>query len=156
MTPPPCRNCWVPTIRASSPGFSGGTYLTSTTHIANLCHGIELALLKGRGGEVYFLSDGDDLPFRDYVTGMLASQGLVAPDKTVPRPLLRLIAGISDLLHRLSSGRIKGPLTLQTYAASAVEITLDISRARNELRYAPVITRAEGLAEMAAARHASG
>ena len=132
--------------------ISGGTYLTSTTHIANLCHGVELALIRGRGGAVYFLSDGDDLNFRDYVTGMLASQGLTAPDKTVPRPLLRLIAGISDLLHGLSGGRIKGPLTLQTYAASAVEITLDISRARNELGYAPVITRAEGLAEMASAK----
>ncbi|WEK02800.1 MAG: NAD-dependent epimerase/dehydratase family protein [Candidatus Devosia phytovorans] len=132
--------------------ISGGNYLTSTTHIANLCHGVELALAKGRGGEVYFLSDNDDLPFRHFVTGMLASQGLTAPDKTVPRPLLRLIAGLGDMLHRLSGGQIKGPLTLQAYATSAVEITLDISKAQRDLGYRPVITRAEGLAEMAAVR----
>lgn len=128
--------------------ISGGTYLTSTTHIANLCHGVDLALRHGRGGAVYFIADADTPTFRDFVTGMLTSQGLVAPDKTVPRPLLRLIAGASDLLHKLSRGRIKGPLTLQTCATSAVEITLDTSKAQRELGYRPVITRDEGLAEM--------
>lgn len=132
--------------------ISGGTYLTSTTHIANLCHGIELALTKGRGGEVYFIADADPLPFRDFVTGLLTSQGLTAPDKTVPRGPLRVIAGIGEMLHRLSGGRIKGPLTRQAFATSAVEITLDTSKAQRELGYHPVITRDDGLAEMAAAK----
>ncbi len=38
--------------------IEGGDYLTSTTHIDNLCHGVDLALRLGQGGEVYFLADG--------------------------------------------------------------------------------------------------
>lgn len=129
--------------------IQGGHYKTSTTHIANLYHGVELALLRGGNGEVYFLTDGEPVPFRAFMTQMLATQGIAAPDKTVPRWLVHTIARVGDLLGTLSNGAITAPLTLQAYATSAVEVTLDISKARRELGYAPVITREEGFAEMA-------
>jgi nucleoside-diphosphate-sugar epimerase len=130
--------------------ISGGNYLTSTTHIANLCHGIELAIAKGRGGEVYFLGDEEPVRFRDFATALMATQGIKAPEKSVPRALLRIIAGLGDRLHWISGGRIVAPLTLQSFATSAVPITLNIGKARRELGYVPVISREEGLAEMAA------
>jgi nucleoside-diphosphate-sugar epimerase len=130
--------------------ISGGDYLTSTTHIANLCHGIELAIGKGRGGEVYFLADEAPVRFRDFATALLATQGLEAPDRSIPRVLLRLVAGLGDQLYRISGGRIAPPLTLQSFATSAVQITLDIGKARRDLGYSPLISREAGLAEMAA------
>lgn len=129
--------------------ISGGDYLTTTTHIANLCHGIDLAIGKGKGGQVYFLGDDEPVRFRDFATALLATQGIAAPDKSVPRALLRLVAGVGGLLHRLSGGKISTPLTLQSYATSAVPITLNIGKARRELGYAPIMDRAQGLAEMA-------
>ena len=38
--------------------IDGGNYANSSTHIANLCAGVALALEKGRGGEAYFITDG--------------------------------------------------------------------------------------------------
>jgi nucleoside-diphosphate-sugar epimerase len=131
--------------------ISGGDYLTTTTHIANLCHGIELAIARGRAGQVYFLGDDEPVRFRDFATALLATQGVQAPDKSVPRALLRIIAGAGDFLHKISGGKVSAPLTLQAYATSAVPITLNIDKARSELGYAPVMTREAGLAEMAAA-----
>ncbi len=128
--------------------IAGGTYLTSTTHIANLCHAVELALGRGRGGEVYFISDGEPVPFRTMVSSLIETQGLVVPEKTVPRFLLRIVAAMGDLLAKLSGGRIVPPLTLQVFATSAVEVSFDIAKARRELNYAPIISRQEGLAEL--------
>jgi nucleoside-diphosphate-sugar epimerase len=133
--------------------ISGGNYLTSTTHIANLCHAVELALSKGRGGEVYFISDGDPLPFRTMVSTLIETQGRTVPDKSVPRFILRIVAAVGDLLGRVSGGRILPPLTLQTYATSAVEVSFDIGKARRELGYLPVMSREEGLAELRAHQH---
>lgn len=135
--------------------ISGGDYLTTTTHIANLCHGIELAIARGKGGEVYFLGDDEPVRFRDFATALMATQGVKAPEKSVPRALLRLIAGVGDWLHKVSGGRITAPLTLQAFATSAVSITLDISKARRELGYVPIMSREAGLAEMAAASASS-
>lgn len=130
--------------------ISEGDYLTTTTHIANLCHGIELAITRGRGGEVYFLGDEEPVRFRDFVTALLATQGIEAPEKSVPRALLHAIARLGDWLHKVSGGRITAPLTLQSYATSAVPITLNIGKARRELGYVPIMSREAGLAEMAA------
>lgn len=130
--------------------ISGGDYLTTTIHIANLCHGIELAIARGKGGEIYFLGDEEPVRFRDFATALMSTQGVKAPEKSVPRPMLRFIAGVGDRLHKLSGGKIAAPLTLQSFATSAVTITLNIGKARRELGYAPIITREAGLAEMAA------
>lgn len=130
--------------------ISGGDYLSSTTHVGNLCHAVDLALTHGRAGEIYHVCDGPARPFRETVTGLLATQGISPPDKSVPRPVLRLLARASDGLYRLSGGRLRGPLSFQEYATSAVEITLDISKAKRKLGYLPVIGWEEGLAELRA------
>ncbi|MFK4808870.1 NAD-dependent epimerase/dehydratase family protein [Devosia sp. ZW T5_3] len=130
--------------------ISGGDYLTTTIHIANLCHGIELAIARGKGGEIYFLGDEGPVRFRDFATALMATQGVTAPEKSVPRALLRFIAGVGDRLYGLSGGKITAPLTLQSFATSAVTITLNIGKARRELGYAPIMTREAGLAEMTA------
>ena len=134
--------------------IDGGTYLSSSTHVANLCAGVALALDKGRGGEAYFITDGAPLPFKTLIRDMLETQGVAVSDKSVPRALLRVMAGVGDFLASVTGGRIKMPLTLQAYATSAVEVTVDISKARRELGYAPVISREKGLAEMRAGRNA--
>jgi nucleoside-diphosphate-sugar epimerase len=133
--------------------ISGGTYLTSTTHIANLCAAVALALGRGRGGEVYFISDGAPVPFRSIVSALLETQGLVIPEKTVPRAVVRTVATIGDILAKISGGKIVPPLTRQAYATSAVEVSFNIGKARRELGYEPVISREEGLAELRTAQH---
>ncbi|PLR20000.1 epimerase [Caulobacter zeae] len=129
--------------------IDGGRYRTSTTHVANLCEGVVLALRNGAGGQAYFITDGEPAEFRAFATRLLATQGLTAPDKTVPRDLLKTIATIGDALAAISGGRIKGPLSRQVYATSAVEVTVSIAKARAALGYAPVVSREHGLAELA-------
>jgi len=132
----------------------GGRYLTSTTHIGNLMHAVERALRAGKAGEVYFITDGEPVEFRGFITALLATQGRTAPDKSVPRWLLRAIATLSTWAATTSRGNRPPPVTLQQFATSAVEVTLDISKARRELDYAPPIDREQGLQELRDRRQA--
>lgn len=133
--------------------IAGGTYLTSTTHIANLCHAVDLALSRGRGGQVYFIADGEPVTFRTIVSALIETQGLNVPEKTVPRSVVRAVAAIGERLGKISGGRIVPPLTMQIYATSAVEVTFDVGKARRELGYAPVVSREEGLNELRSGQH---
>jgi nucleoside-diphosphate-sugar epimerase len=128
--------------------ISGGGYLSSTTHVANLSHAVDLAFSRGRSGEIYHVSDGPARPFRETVTRLLATRDLWPPDKSVPRGVLRTIARVSGAIYRVTGGRVRGPLSFQEYATSAVEISLDIGKARRELDYNPVISFDEGLEEL--------
>lgn len=132
--------------------IGGGRYRSSTTHIGNLVHGIECALRAGAAGQCYFIADDGDVEFRAFISALLSTQGRTVPDKQVPRWLVRGVAAVGEGLARLSGGRWSPPVTRQALATSAVEVTLDIRRAREELGYAPPVDRAQGLAELKAAR----
>jgi nucleoside-diphosphate-sugar epimerase len=128
--------------------IGGGRHLTSTTHVDNTVEGLWLGATKGRPGEAYFVTDGDPVVFRDFVTELLATQGVTAPDKEAPAGVARVMApvleGVWGVLRRPSPP----PVTRLTYWLSAQECTIDISKAREELGYVPVKTRDEGMAEL--------
>jgi len=128
--------------------IGGGRYSTSTTHIANLCEGVARALERGRSCHAYFITDGEPVEFREFVTKLLETQGLVAPDKNVPRSLVRTMAILGGSLYKVTKGKITPPVSLQDFATMGVEVTLNTLKAHNELGYVPVITREEGLSEL--------
>ncbi len=129
--------------------IGGGQYLISTTHIANLVHGILLALEKGQDGEIYFITDGQPVMFRDFITRLLETQNVPAPKKAAPRWLVCLLVKAGERLSALTGGALKGPMSWQEYATLGVQVTLSIDKARNKLGYAPVINQEEGLQELA-------
>ena len=128
--------------------IDGGHYLTSSTHVANVVEGMRLILERGAPGEIYHITDGAPLPFRAFITDLLASRGIEAPRREVPRWLVRSAVGLGEALAALSGGRLSGPMSRQEYATLGVEVTLNIEKARRELGYAPVISREEGLTEL--------
>lgn len=130
--------------------IDGGRYATSSTHIANLAHGIERALVAGTSGEIYFIADADSIEFRSFISALLQSQGRLVPDRNVPRWLVFGIAAVCERIAAVTGGRWRPPVTLQSLAPSAVTVTVDITKARRDLGYEPAISREEGIAELQA------
>ena len=127
----------------------GGGQLTDTTHIDNTVEGLWLAATQAPAGGVYFVTDGEPVVFREFVTAMLATQGVEAPDKDVPTGVASAGALASERLWRVLKRPGSPPLTRFAVWVSSQECTLDISRARAEMGYEPRTTRAQGLAELA-------
>jgi nucleoside-diphosphate-sugar epimerase len=132
--------------------IGGGMYPIATTHIANLCHGAACALERGKGGEVYFITDEGAVPFRTFVTDLLATQNVPPPKASAPRWLVATAARIGDALGIVTGGKIHGPISYQEYATLGVPVTLSTAKAKRELGYAPVITREAGLVELKTGR----
>ncbi len=127
----------------------GGGQLTDTTHIDNTVEGLWLAATRAPAGGVYFVTDGEPVVFREFVSAMLATQGVEAPDKDVPTGVASAGALASERLWRVLKRPGSPPLTRFAVWVSSQECTLDISRARAEMGYEPRTTRAQGLAELA-------
>jgi nucleoside-diphosphate-sugar epimerase len=126
----------------------GGRHLTSTIHLDNCVHALVLAADSGRPGAAYFVTDGEPVEFRAFVTALLATQGVTAPDGSVPGAVARAAAVAGEGAWRAL--RLPGapPLTRFGSWFASLECTLDDSRARAELGYAPVVTREAGLAAL--------
>ena len=131
--------------------IGGGGHRTSTTHVDNVIHGLLLGAERGRPGGVYFVTDGEPVVFRDFVTELLGTQGVTPGDRNMPAPLARAMAAGSEGVWRTFRLGGSPPITRLAYWLSAQECTLDISRARDELGYAPVRSIPEGMQELRSA-----
>ncbi|MGZ8647903.1 MAG: NAD-dependent epimerase/dehydratase family protein [Solirubrobacteraceae bacterium] len=127
----------------------GGHHLTSTTHIDNCVHGLVLAADNGIPGAAYFVTDGEPVEFRTFVTALLATRGVTPPDGSVPAVAARAVAVAGEAAWRALPLPGAPPLTRFASWFASLECTLDDSRARAELGYAPVVGREEGLAALA-------
>ncbi|ANP47741.1 NAD-dependent epimerase/dehydratase family protein [Candidatus Viadribacter manganicus] len=127
-----------------------GQAKTSTTHIANLVHAIELALTKGNGGQAYFVLDDGVRTMKEIISAIAATRGIKLPDKSVPSWLADTMAGVMEGAWRTFN--LKGePLTRFGAMIMSRDSVLIDAKARRELGYAPVISVEEGLRQLSAA-----
>ncbi|HAS8530583.1 TPA: NAD-dependent epimerase/dehydratase family protein [Vibrio vulnificus] len=132
--------------------IDGGEYKTSMTHVGNLCIAIDRAVERGTSGETYFVSDDDDRSFRDVITALVEAHGLVVPTNSVPRIVPLTIAKLDNVCRQFLPRSIPLPVTMQEFSTSAVEVTIDITKAKKMLGYEPVISFNEGLDEIRSGR----
>jgi len=135
--------------------IGGGKHLTSTAHVDNVVEGLVLGAQKGKPGEPYFVTDGDPVVFREFMTELMATNGVEAPTRSAPAGLTNFMAAASEGIWR--TFRLKGtpPVTRMAAWAAGLETTIDISKARAELGYEPVKTIEEGMQELREANAAS-
>jgi nucleoside-diphosphate-sugar epimerase len=128
--------------------IGGGAQLTDTTNVENTVEGLWLGATKAPPGGVYFVTDGEPVVFREFVTSWLGTQGVAAPDKTVPTAVADAAAVVSERAWRLLRRPGSPPLTRLAVWVSSKECTLDTARAKRELGYQPVVSREQGLAAL--------
>jgi len=132
--------------------IGGGGYRTSTCHVTNAVEGLLCAAASGRGGESYFVTDGEDLEFRDFASRLLATHDVTAPGRSVPLWLLWGAARAMESGWRWLPLRGAPPVTRVGLAVVGQEVTVRDTKARRELGYDNRVTLEEGLEAMRAAR----
>ncbi len=126
--------------------IGGGRHRTSTTHVDNTVEGLVLGARSGRPGNAYFVTDGEPVVFREFITELLATQGVEAPSRSIPPRAASALASAGEAAWRLLPLPGRPPLTRFAYWVSSQECTIRIDKAREQLGYAPVTSIAEGLA----------
>jgi len=129
-----------------------GTYPCVTAHVDNVCEAAVLALERGRGGQAYFITDGDVLPFRDFVTKLLATKGIKPGELSLPYEFAYRGAEAMELLWRGLHLPGSPPMTRTIVRLIGRPLTVRIDKAQKELGYKPVVDRERGLHELAALR----
>ena len=123
-----------------------GRAMTSTTHIANLVHAIELALTEGKGGAAYFILDDGTIRMKEMIGAMAQSRGLRLPETSIPAWLADGLGRTMEAIWRIFHLQSDPPLTAHAAMVMSRDCTLNGNKAWAELHYRPVLSRAEGLA----------
>lgn len=131
--------------------IGGGTHLTSTCHVDNAVQGLLLAAERGKKGEIYYFTDGEPRPMREFLGAYLQTAGVDAGSKSVSLWLAKALASVCELVWRLLSKKTTPPITKMAVLLAGEEVTIVDSKARRDLGYAPAVTVEGGLAEMTTA-----
>ena len=129
---------------------AGGDYLFAVCHVRNVCEGILLAIEKGRGGEVYFLTDGPRTNFREFFDALIRTQGVDPGEKTIPRWMASILAPIVEFIWRSLRLKNAAPFSREAMALLFSPLWVNDNKARRELGYKGHVSREEGLAELRA------
>lgn len=135
--------------RAGWVWFGGGRHRISTCHVRNVSHGVLLALERGRAGEIYFLTDGAPVAFRDFIGRLIRSQGVEPGERSAPLWIADALAALGEAAWTLLPLRGEPPLTRSALNLFFREVTVRDDKARREIGYRPVVSVEEGLRELA-------
>jgi nucleoside-diphosphate-sugar epimerase len=127
---------------------ANGRARTSTTHVANLVHAIELALTKGRGGQAYFILDDGVRTMKEMISAIAATRGITLPDRSVPAWAADVLGGVAEGVWRAFSLKGEPPVTRFGAMIMSRDSELSDAKARNELGYAPLISVETGLRQL--------
>jgi dihydroflavonol-4-reductase len=107
----------------------------NVAHVDDVAAGQVLALEHGRTGRSYILG-GENLTLQQLLAELAVITGLPAPHGKVPKSLALAVAAVSELVEgRLLRRHPSVPLEAARMSTS--QMSFDISRARQELGYAP-------------------
>jgi nucleoside-diphosphate-sugar epimerase len=141
------------TIAAAAAGrrfvwIDGGRYSVATIHAENLAAGIGAALTQDALAGVYFVSDGECLPFRELVGTALKARGMPVPGLSLPRWAASLSGWGMEMLWRVFRLQGSPPITPSLVDLIGGDFRIDDSKARRALGYRDRVSVAEGLARL--------
>jgi nucleoside-diphosphate-sugar epimerase len=114
-----------------------GTNRVSVTHVRNLAHGVERALVSTDASGTFNIADDEAPTIDELLRSTFERLGMPTRILYLPRPLAMAAAVVSETAARLRGANTEPLLTRYVVASLADEHTLDVARARGSLGYHP-------------------
>lgn len=135
--------------RIALPG--GGTHRVDTIYVDNAADAHVAALERlapeaACAGRAYFVTNGEPVPLRDIVLGILRAGGIEARVVPIPPRLAHAAGAILETAFRLARTDREPPLTRFVAEQLSTAHWFDITAARRDLGWSPAVSIDEGLA----------
>ena len=123
------------------------------SHVDNLSRGLILAAMTpAAAGQLYHMTDGEAITARSAFQALARTLGVDPPRFALPFSLVYLLAAGLELLARLRHDPTPPVLSRYGVRLIACDSRYDISKAQNELGYAPHLTFSQGIAALVPAQ----
>ena len=129
------------------PRLTSSEVWTELTDVRNVAHAITLALTRPAPG-VFNVTDGQAIALWATLDRLADTLGVPRPTRRLPARLLEGVASLLELGARLHPDQPEPPLTASGVRLLTRPMTLDLTRVRERLGYAPVVTPEQGFADV--------
>ncbi len=125
--------------------IGGGTHTLSTLHVGNLASALIAAIERGRGGQIYYVTDGERRSIKQFLTQLLLPEGIELGNRSIPRQLALVVAYTIQFLWQLFRIKNRPPMTPVMVHLLGTEFSVSDEKARLEIGYQNVLSVDEGL-----------
>jgi len=124
-----------------------GTNHIALSHVRNLAHGLALAAAAPvAAGQVYHVTDDDELTARQALDQLAAALGAPPPRLSLPFGLVHGVAALCEASARVLRRSTPPALTRYGVRLVACDCRYDLGKARRELGYRPLVSFRDGIA----------
>ncbi|MEM8890704.1 MAG: NAD-dependent epimerase/dehydratase family protein [Bacteroidota bacterium] len=128
--------------------IGGGRQILSTIHVDNLASAILSAIHSDKGGEAYFVTDGDRRSMRETFSEIIKAYGLDPGEKELPRSIAVILAHVLGGIWKTLGLKSRPPVAPLMIRLMATEFSVSDAKARRELGYKNVINFEEGISKL--------
>ncbi|TAE21609.1 MAG: NAD(P)-dependent oxidoreductase [Candidatus Kapaibacterium sp.] len=128
--------------------IDGGKTVIECVYIDNVVEAIICALTRGRHKCIYNITDDSPKTVRELITALVATQGVIPPEKNTSIGLARLIASLAEGIWNVFKLDASPPLSRFEMSFVSMPRRYNIRAAKEELGYTPRVAFAQGLEEM--------
>jgi nucleoside-diphosphate-sugar epimerase len=132
--------------------IGGGAFPYSVCHVDNLASAVVRSVEQGSGGKPYFVTDDETSSMKSFFTAVMDAAGHPVKAAAVPYWFAALLGRFIGFVFSVFRPDKVPPLTLENVRLMGHTLRVSSARARHELRYAPPVSRADGLERMKGAR----
>ncbi len=132
-----------------------GSNLVDSVYIDNAAEAHLLAadrLSPGSAGagRAYFITNGEPLPVRDLINGIVTAAGLPPVRRSIPAGAAVAVGAVLEAVHRLARSEVEPMMTRFLARHLSTDHWFDISAARRDLGYEPSVSLEEGFRRLRA------
>jgi nucleoside-diphosphate-sugar epimerase len=111
---------------------------------AHLLAADRLAPAAVSAGRAYFITNGEPLPVRDLVNGIVTAAGLPPVERSIPAGAAVAVGALLEAFHRVARPEVEPMMTRFLARHLSTAHWYDISAARRDLGYQPEVSLVEG------------
>ncbi len=102
------------------------------------------------GGKAYFITNGEPMPLRDLVNGIVGAAGLAPVERTIPPAVAYAVGALLELIFTLLRRESEPMMTRFVAKQLSTDHWYDISASARDFGYLPAVSTEEGLRRLAA------
>jgi nucleoside-diphosphate-sugar epimerase len=122
-----------------------GRSIMEMVHVDNVVEAIMLSLVKGADKSIYYVTDNNPLPVREFLGKLLATTGVEPPKKNINGKIASMAARITETLWKVFGVRSAPPLSRFELAFVSQPRRYKLDRIRKDLGYVPIRSLEDGL-----------
>lgn len=139
-----------PRAKLGSPRKVDSTYVDNAAHAHVLAADALARPDAPCAGRAYFISNGEPIPIAELINRILAAAHLPPVKRSVPPGLAYAVGAVLESLWRLFGAQSEPRMTRFVARQLATAHWFNLSAAKRDLGYAPIVTMAEGLRRLEA------